>query len=257
MDPYSNEKQSLLEQMTTSVRLPISGMTCQSCVRNIEGNIGAKPGIVSIRVSLPEKAGYIEYDPLITDPRQIASDIDDMGFDCAYESENDDETIAANMVSKSQTARIGIEGMRCQSCVKNIEGQIGTQDGVRRIAVNLSEKFATVEYDSGVCSAAEVAEMITDMGFATAIIDDDKSRTNDSSTDHNNSNASFSSGKCAFSFVSVLQRLIDCRFVQRNRNGSRCRSRWCSSARAASAISRVDAPPTMANTRSATCTYRG
>lgn len=197
MDPYSSEKQSLLEQMTSSVRLPISGMTCQSCVRNIEGNIGTKPGIVSIRVNLQEKAGYIEYDPLITDPRQIASDIDDMGFDCAYESENDDEAIAANIVGKSQTTRIGIEGMRCQSCVKNIEGRIGQQDGVRRIAVNLGERFATVEHDGSVCSAAEVAEMISDMGFTTTIIGDDKSRAADSSTDHNNVNASYSSGKCA------------------------------------------------------------
>lgn len=29
----------------------IKGMTCNSCVRNIEGTVGGKPGVVSIKVS--------------------------------------------------------------------------------------------------------------------------------------------------------------------------------------------------------------
>lgn len=30
----------------------IKGMTCNSCVRNIEGTVGGKPGVVSIKVSV-------------------------------------------------------------------------------------------------------------------------------------------------------------------------------------------------------------
>lgn len=172
MDTYNSEKQSLLEQLTSSVRLPINGMTCQSCVRNIEGNIGQNPGIVSIKVNLQEKAGYIEYDPLITDPKQIANDINDMGFDCVYESDTDDDVIAANILNKMQTTKISIDGMRCQSCVKNIEGNISKQNGIKKITVNLGEKMAIVEYDESVCSASEIAEMISDMGFNTNLIDD-------------------------------------------------------------------------------------
>lgn len=32
------------------IRVNIFGMTCQSCVKNIEGNISQKPGILSIKV---------------------------------------------------------------------------------------------------------------------------------------------------------------------------------------------------------------
>jgi len=35
----------------TSVKICISGMTCQSCVSNIESTIGSAPGVLSIRVS--------------------------------------------------------------------------------------------------------------------------------------------------------------------------------------------------------------
>lgn len=166
------ERQSLLEQVTASVRLPINGMTCQSCVRNIEGNIRTKLGVVAIKVNLQEKAGYVDYDPQITDPKQIASEIDDMGFDCEYIPDEDDK-IAARILemnkSKVLNTRISIDGMRCQSCVKNIEGNIGSQPGIKQIKVNLEEKMATVEYDSDVCTEEAITGMISDMGF-TAII---------------------------------------------------------------------------------------
>jgi Cu+-exporting ATPase len=84
MDEFSDSR-GLLDQSLASVRLPIIGMTCQSCVKNIEGKIGANPGILKIRVVLAENAGYIDYDPTVTNPAQIAEDIDDMGFECSYE----------------------------------------------------------------------------------------------------------------------------------------------------------------------------
>lgn len=176
MDQFSSEKQSLLAQVTASVRLPISGMTCQSCVRNIESNIRTKPGIVAIKVNLQEKAGYIDYDPHITDPKQIANEIDDMGFDCVYDAgDDDDDHIAADIVNSNRsihTTRISVDGMHCQSCVKNIEGTVGKEHGVHRITVNLEDKMATVEYQSDLRTAADIAEMISDMGFTAAVIDD-------------------------------------------------------------------------------------
>lgn len=174
------ERQSLLEQVTASVRLPIGGMTCQSCVRNIEGNIRTKVGIIAIKVNLQEKAGYIDYDPQITDPKQIATEIDDMGFDCEYSPDDDDE-IAARVVENYKTkvlsTCISIDGMKCQSCVKNIESNIGSMPGIKQIKVNLEEKMAKVEYDSDVCNDQAVAEMIGDMGFTANVMTIDSEKT--------------------------------------------------------------------------------
>lgn len=168
-----------MAQVTASIRLPIGGMTCQSCVRNIESTIRTKAGIVSIKVNLQEKAGYIEYDPHIIDPHQIANEIDDMGFDCVYENganDGDDEHIAADIVQSNRQqlklANISIDGMHCQSCVNNIEGTIGKERGIERITVILDEKMAMVEYRGDNWTAAEIAEMISDMGFTTAVIDE-------------------------------------------------------------------------------------
>ncbi|XP_037051262.1 copper-transporting ATPase 1 isoform X3 [Bradysia coprophila] len=157
MDDYS-ESEGLLDPQTASIRLPIIGMTCQSCVKNIEGNIRTKMGIVKIKVVLSENAGYIDYDPSLTDPKTIALQIDDMGFDCPYDELN-----------QIIDTRISIEGMTCQSCVRNITETISTKPGIVNILVSLEDKSATVQYDNSLTSPSEIAEMIEDMGFDASV----------------------------------------------------------------------------------------
>ena len=154
------------------VRLPIIGMTCQSCVRNIEGNISTKPGIIKCKVMLEENAGYFTYDSTITDPSKIAFEIDDMGFECSYED------IPKTSVREYPKCLVRIIGMTCQSCVKNIEGNISTKEGIKNIKVSLEDKQATVEFDGNILTAEQVAEMIDDMGFDASLLNGPSSTTN-------------------------------------------------------------------------------
>lgn len=160
MDDYS-ESEGLLDPQTASVRLPIVGMTCQSCVKNIESNIRTKNGIIKIKVVLSENAGYIDYDPSLTDPITIALLIDDMGFDCSYEPSDE--------LNQIIDTRINIEGMTCQSCVRNITENISTKPGVVDILVSLEDKSATVQYDNSLTSPIKIVEMIEDMGFDASV----------------------------------------------------------------------------------------
>lgn len=149
------------------MRLTIIGMTCQSCVNNIEGNIRTKLGIQRIRVVLAENAGYIDYDPLLTDVRTIASDIDDMGFECVAPA----STACGGGGIVKTTSRIHIIGMTCQSCVRSIEERVSSVGGVHRIVVSLDENEAQVDLDPAVICATEVAAIIDDMGFEASVKD--------------------------------------------------------------------------------------
>ncbi len=60
--------------------IDVGGMTCMSCVRNIEGKIGSEPGVVSVKVHLDEKRAQVAFDPAVTTAEYIAKEIDDMGF---------------------------------------------------------------------------------------------------------------------------------------------------------------------------------
>ena len=63
------------------VLLSIEGMTCNSCVKSIEGTIGDIPGVKSIKVFLGEKTGEIIFNPDLTTENDLKDAIDDMGFE--------------------------------------------------------------------------------------------------------------------------------------------------------------------------------
>ncbi|CAH2252700.1 jg10174 [Pararge aegeria aegeria] len=128
-----------------AVRVPINGMTCQSCVRSIEGSVRELSGIHHVKVELSEHAGYFRYDPRTCSVEIIRSHIEDMGFEAPTDS-TDDETrnllpreiptdllidMTASGPPGDSTALIAVVGMTCQSCVNTIEdvAQVKSEQG--------------------------------------------------------------------------------------------------------------------------------
>ncbi|KAL1465064.1 hypothetical protein WDU94_004659, partial [Cyamophila willieti] len=131
-----------LQQSTCIIQ--VLGMTCMSCVNNIQGMIGARQGVDSIKVSLADKEAVISYNPHLVSPKELSEAIYDMGFDTTvmtvngspYVPETNVNTVVvANGVSPVQKKDVRIEspilegdkcflhikGMTCASCVAAIE----------------------------------------------------------------------------------------------------------------------------------------
>lgn len=81
------EDNSTKRKMWPKVRVKIDGMTCHSCVKNIEETIGEKDGIKFIKVNLEKSDGIIEFDENLWTPDAVATAIDDMGYDCKVADE--------------------------------------------------------------------------------------------------------------------------------------------------------------------------
>lgn len=162
MDDF-NEPDECITHPIATIRLPIIGMTCQSCVRNIEENIKTKPGVRHIKVVLSENAGYIDYNPSETNMEQIVEYIDDMGFECPITKP------IGNTNGNILQTRLNVDGMTCQSCVRNIEENISKQPGIVSIAVSLENKEAIVQYEQSTVNPSEIAELIEDMGFISSV----------------------------------------------------------------------------------------
>ncbi|XP_020286145.1 copper-transporting ATPase 1 isoform X2 [Pseudomyrmex gracilis] len=160
-----------VRQEISSVRIGIQGMTCQSCVRNIEGTIGERSDVVSIKVFLEENAGYIEYRTQKTTPQELAEAIEDMGFTATLPV--DDVTNGAQNTSLAvpavSTCKIHVDGMTCSSCVNNITGVLSEKLGIMNVTVSLENKEAEVSYSSGDLTADEIATYIEDMGFTAYV----------------------------------------------------------------------------------------
>ncbi|WAQ98476.1 ATP7A-like protein [Mya arenaria] len=165
-DSYVSSKKS----NALIARITVKGMTCQNCVNTIESFVKKKEGVQFIRVSLEDKEAFIIYRPDMTNPPTLRDIISDMGFEASLPRENSvdvefDRLAKKSVGPKSKVCVIDIEGMVCQSCVKNIESNISDKSGVLSIKVSLEENNGKVTYNPNMTSAEEIAQMIDDMGF--------------------------------------------------------------------------------------------
>jgi copper chaperone CopZ len=76
--------------------------------------------------------------------------------------------IAAN------SASLRVNGMSCPKCANNIERQMKTLAGVRRVDIDLGQGLVTVSFDAKGShpSQAQLAEAIEKTGFTLVSIDD-------------------------------------------------------------------------------------
>lgn len=68
--------------------------------------------------------------------------------------------------------RIGVDGMRCQSCEQSIEGLVGSLEGVSHIQVSLQDGAALVVHRPLVVTQQELRDRIEDMGFSATLLCD-------------------------------------------------------------------------------------
>ncbi|XP_033222074.1 copper-transporting ATPase 1 isoform X2 [Belonocnema kinseyi] len=150
----------------STIKIFIEGMTCQSCVNNIEGMIRVHPGVIDIKVLLEEKAGHITYKASETSPKELVDAIIDMGFEVflpAGEKSSDNNHLSLEPANSN--CSIHIDGMTCISCVNSITGMISEKPGVKEIHVSLEGKEANISYSSGDITPDQLADFIVDMGF--------------------------------------------------------------------------------------------
>nr|XP_057907837.1 copper-transporting ATPase 2 [Doryrhamphus excisus] len=180
-----------------TVSVWIAGMTCNSCVRSIEGRISQMTGVRSIGVSLKDQKGTITFDPTLTGPEHLRLAIEDMGFDASLQAPIQDQDLLADpsdpsdhktqhdngtefissptsqlASAKVQKCFISVTGMTCASCVANIEKTLLKHKGVVSVLVSLMAGKAEVKYDPDFIQAAAVTRLIVDLGFGATLIED-------------------------------------------------------------------------------------
>ncbi|XP_064879596.1 copper-transporting ATPase 2 isoform X2 [Oncorhynchus nerka] len=167
------------EATESLTRIRVKGMTCQSCVRSIEGRIGTLPGVLHIKVSLSDQEAVVQFQPHTVTSEEVKEQIENMGFgatltnkDTSIDCGQGETPVSSSILdSLTQTSVIGIVGMTCNSCVQSIEGKISEMTGVCSIAVSLKEEQGTVTFDPSLTQPEELRAAIEDMGFDASLIE--------------------------------------------------------------------------------------
>jgi len=79
---------------TREAELKITGMTCASCVKTIEGHLRRVSGVASVAINLVLERGRVTFDPSLINAQSLCEEIEDVGFDAEVMSErNIDESV--------------------------------------------------------------------------------------------------------------------------------------------------------------------
>uniref|UniRef100_A0A7N6FDV5 Copper-transporting ATPase 2 n=1 Tax=Anabas testudineus TaxID=64144 RepID=A0A7N6FDV5_ANATE len=131
--------------------ISVMGMTCASCVSNIERNLLKHRGIISVLVSLMAGKAEVKYDSSIIDAAAVTKLIEDLGFGA--------KLIDDNAVTHGKLD-LTITGMTCASCVHNIESKLTTTKGILEASVALATNKAQIQFNPDVLGARDIIKII-------------------------------------------------------------------------------------------------
>ncbi|NXH37956.1 ATP7A ATPase, partial [Dicaeum eximium] len=144
----------------------VTGMTCASCVANIERNLRREDGIHSILVALMAGKAEVRYNPDVIEPAAIAELIRELGFGA---------TVMENCGEGDGILELVVRGMTCASCVHKIESTLMKTNGVLYCSVALATNKAHIKYDPEAIGPRDVIQVIKDLGFTTSLVKKDRS----------------------------------------------------------------------------------
>ncbi|HZS01674.1 MAG TPA: heavy metal translocating P-type ATPase, partial [Chloroflexota bacterium] len=133
----------------TTVVLPITGMTCASCVRRVERALGKVPGVRGAQVNLATERATIELDPAAPASLEaLRAAVEGAGYGVGLE-----------------TVVLPISGMTCASCVRRVERALSKVPGVASARVNLATERATVDLVPGLATPEALRRAVEAAGY--------------------------------------------------------------------------------------------
>uniref|UniRef100_A0A674PHS7 P-type Cu(+) transporter n=1 Tax=Takifugu rubripes TaxID=31033 RepID=A0A674PHS7_TAKRU len=145
--------------------IQIGGMTCASCVANIERNLKNERGIYSVLVALMASKAEVRYNPEIIDPLKIAECVKELGFTAS---------VMENYEGSDGNLELVVRGMTCASCVHKIESNLMKQKGIIYASVALATNKAHVKYDMEIIGPRDVIKLIENLGFEVSLVKKDR-----------------------------------------------------------------------------------
>jgi P-type Cu+ transporter len=132
------------------VTIPVTGMTCASCVRRVERALSKREGVAGASVNFAAEEATVEYDPEATSLEDLIGTIEDAGYGTGV-----------------RQATFGVTGMSCASCVGRVERALEKVPGVLDVSVNLANEQATVRYLGGEVEPRYFEKAVEGAGYGT------------------------------------------------------------------------------------------
>ena len=141
------EKTSEREQLKR-IDIPVTGMSCASCVRRVERALSKQDGVTEASVNFAAEKASVIYEPTTTSPDALIWAIKDVGYGADV-----------------REMTLGVTGMTCASCVGRVEQALKKVPGVLEASVNLANEKATVEYLASEVELRDLEKAVQGVGY--------------------------------------------------------------------------------------------
>ncbi|MBM3182171.1 MAG: heavy metal translocating P-type ATPase [Chloroflexi bacterium] len=140
-----------MTQTLSDLTLPISGMTCASCVSHVEGALKELPGVSNVTVNLATNKANLSYDPQRVNLTDMRRAVEDVGYAVP--------TAELTLDVRGMTLR------QAQGDAGALEGALKELRGVQDAVVNLGLNMARVTYIPGVVSTSSMKRAVREVGY--------------------------------------------------------------------------------------------
>jgi Cu+-exporting ATPase len=130
------------------IQLPVTGMTCASCVRRVEKALAKLPGVHEVQVNLATEQASVRFDPASVAPQQLQAAVEQAGYGVVTER-----------------VELPITGMTCASCSARVEKALKRTPGVLEASVNLAAERASVVFSPSTVGYAELRAAVEQAGY--------------------------------------------------------------------------------------------
>jgi len=133
---------------TKQIDLPITGMTCAACVRNVERALKKTEGVDIANVNIATERATISYDYETVTTADLIKSVENSGYGVA-----------------TATVDLPITGMTCAACERNVSRALKKPEGVLDVSVNLATERATVKYLPGIVRRGDLIRTVENAGY--------------------------------------------------------------------------------------------
>ena len=136
------------ERILTRIELPVSGLPIKEHSTHLESVLRALDGVGEVNVNGTTSRLEVQYDAEKVDVSKLVSAVKSIGFQIG-----------------GAKVKIGIENLRCASCVKFIEDELKATQGVLNATVNIATQEASVDYLPQNTTLSELNKAIETWGY--------------------------------------------------------------------------------------------
>jgi len=133
---------------TTTVELPLRGMSCAACAARIEQGLAGLAGVREVAVNFAAERARVTFDPQAVDAARLVSRIGELGY----------EAPVARLT-------LPLTGMSCAACVGRVEAALRGVPDVLAASVSLASERAEVLVPEGRVAVADLRRAVEAAGY--------------------------------------------------------------------------------------------